>query len=92
LIELDRSLGDCIRRGETQSFADIARRQVGYVSLTSSAIDLAAAGKTTLAEAIATTSGLDDPLEETRTLKTLTLPESAADGDLADSLLSREAR
>ena len=92
LIELDRSLGDCIRRGETQSFADIARRQVGYVSLTSSAIDLAAAGKTTLAEAIATTSGLDDPLEETRTLKTLTLPESAADGDFADSLLSREAR
>ncbi len=50
LIELDRSLGDCIRRGDTQSFADTARHQMGYVSLTSSAIALAAAGKTTIAK------------------------------------------
>jgi MSHA biogenesis protein MshE len=88
LIELDRSLADCIRRGDTQAFADTARRQVGYSSLTSSAIDLAAAGKTTLAEVIATTSGLDDPLEETRSLKALTLPE----GELAEALLSGAAR
>jgi MSHA biogenesis protein MshE len=90
LIELDRSLADCIRRGEVQAFADTARRQVGYASLTSSAIDLAAAGKTTLAEAIATTSGLDDPLEETRSLKALTLP--AGEGALAEALLTGEAR
>jgi MSHA biogenesis protein MshE len=90
LIELDRSLADCIRRGETQSFADIARQQVGYTSLTSSAIDLAAAGKTTLAEAIATTSGLDDPLEETRSLKAL--PELAGEAELAEGLLSGGAR
>jgi MSHA biogenesis protein MshE len=88
LIELDRSLADCIRRGDSQAFADTARRQVGYASLTSSAIDLAAAGKTTLAEVIATTSGLDDPLEETRSLKALTLPE----GELAEALLSGATR
>jgi MSHA biogenesis protein MshE len=93
LIELDRSLADCIRRGETQNFADTARRQVGYASLTSSAIDLAALGKTTIAEAIATTSGLDDPLEETRSLKALKLPAGFGDeAELADGLLSAEAR
>jgi MSHA biogenesis protein MshE len=88
LIELDRSLGDCIRKGDTQSFADTARRQVGYVSLTSSAIALAAAGKTTIAEAIATTSGLDDPLEETRSLRALKLPVGENGELLDDAILS----
>jgi MSHA biogenesis protein MshE len=87
LIELDRTLGDCIRKGDTQAFADTARRQMGYVSLTSSAIALAAAGKTTIAEAIATTSGLDDPLEETRSLRALKLPEEGS-GELSDAILS----
>lgn len=88
LIELDRSLGDCIRKGDTQSFADTARRQMGYVSLTSSAIALAAAGKTTIAEAIATTSGLDDPLEETRSLRALKLPVNENGELLDDAILS----
>src|SRR5688572_3909724 len=95
LIELDRSLGDCIRRGDTQAFADTSRQQMGYVSLTSSAITLAASGKTTVAEAIATTSGLDDPLEETRSLRALKLPPGhpmADDAALAEGLLSGEAR
>jgi MSHA biogenesis protein MshE len=63
LIELDRGLADCIRRGDTHAFQDAARAQTGYSSLTRSAIELAAAGKTTLAEVIATTTGLDDPRE-----------------------------
>jgi MSHA biogenesis protein MshE len=91
LIELDRALGDCIRKGDTQAFADTARNQVGYVSLTSSAIALAAAGKTTISEAIATTSGLDDPLEETRSLRALKLP-AGSEAEFADGLLSAEAR
>ena len=66
LIEIDRPLADDIRSGDCQSFADKARTRSGYSSLTRSAIDLAALGKTTLAEAIATTSGLDDPLQEPR--------------------------
>ncbi len=61
LIEVDRPLADAIRRGDSQGFADAARLQPGYTSLTRSAIELAAAGTTTLAEVIATTSGLDDP-------------------------------
>jgi MSHA biogenesis protein MshE len=88
LIELDRSLADCIRKGNTQAFADVARQQMGYVSLTSSAIELAGQGKTTVAEAIATTSGLDDPLEETRSLRALKLPVPGDDAELADGLLS----
>jgi MSHA biogenesis protein MshE len=66
LIEVDRALADAIRRADPQGFADAARAQVGYTTLTRSAIDMAAAGKTTLAEVIATTSGLDDPLQEKR--------------------------
>jgi MSHA biogenesis protein MshE len=92
LIELDRTLGDAIRNGDTQKFADIARAQNDYSSLTRSAINLAAEGKTTISEAIATTSGLDDPLEqtreETRSMKALKLPEG---DDMSDALLSGQA-
>jgi MSHA biogenesis protein MshE len=66
LIELDRKLAESIRNNDPQAFADAARAQNGYSSLTRSAIDLAAKGNTTLAEAIATTTGLDDPLQEDR--------------------------
>jgi hypothetical protein len=57
---------------------------VGYTTLTRSAIDMAAAGKTTLGEVIATTSGLDDPLQE---------PRRAAPvlEELTDALLSGQA-
>ena len=87
LIEVDRALADAIRRADPQGFADAARAQVGYTTLTRSAIDMAAAGKTTLAEVIATTSGLDDPLQETRR----TAPPSALN-ELSDALLSGHAR
>jgi MSHA biogenesis protein MshE len=87
LIELDRALADCIRRNDTAAFADTARARNGYASLTRSAIDLAAAGKTTLAEAIATTSGLDDPLQEPRRA-VVGEPESE---ELTDALLSAHA-
>jgi len=86
LIEVDRALADAIRRADPQGFADAARAQVGYTTLTRSAIDMAAAGKTTLAEVIATTSGLDDPMQETRRT-----PLPASD-ELSDALLSGQAR
>jgi MSHA biogenesis protein MshE len=84
LIEVDRPLADAIRRADSQGFADAARAQVGYTTLTRSAIDMAAAGKTTLAEVIATTSGLDDPLQE---------PRRAAPAleELTDALLTGQA-
>ena len=65
LLEIDRGLADAIRRGDSVGFADAARRRPGYVSLTDGALDLAAQGVTSLAEAIAVTSGLEeseDPL------------------------------
>jgi MSHA biogenesis protein MshE len=84
LIEVDRSLADAIRRADPQGFADSARAQVGYTSLTRSAIDMAAGGKTTLAEVIATTSGLDDPLQDSRRA-------TPALEELSDALLSGQA-
>ena len=84
LIEVDRSLADAIRRADPQGFADSARAQVGYTSLTRSAIDMAAGGKTTLAEVIATTSGLDDPLQDSRRAP-------PAPDELTDALLSGQA-
>jgi MSHA biogenesis protein MshE len=84
LIEVDRTLADAIRRTDSQGFADAARAQVGYTTLTRSAIDMAAAGKTTLAEVIATTSGLDDPLQDSR--RAAPSPE-----ELTDALLSGQA-
>jgi len=87
LIELDRALADCIRRNDTAGFADTARAKNGYASLTRSAIDLAAMGKTTLTEAIATTSGLDDPLQEPRRV-VVGEPESE---ELTDAILSAHA-
>ncbi|MEO8019926.1 MAG: GspE/PulE family protein [Pseudomonadota bacterium] len=84
LIEVDRSLADAIRRADPQGFADSARAQVGYTSLTRSAIDMAAGGKTTLAEVIATTSGLDDPLQDARRA-------APASAELTDALLSGQA-
>jgi MSHA biogenesis protein MshE len=64
LIEVDRPLADAIRSADSRAFVAAARAQVGYTTLTRSAIDMAAAGKTTLAEVISSTSGLDDPLQE----------------------------
>ncbi|HEV7608409.1 MAG TPA: GspE/PulE family protein [Steroidobacteraceae bacterium] len=89
LIEVDRPLADAIRRSDPQGFADSARAQVGYTSLTRSAIDMAAGGKTTLAEVIATTSGLDDPLQDARRGSPASGPGPE---ELTDALLSGQAR
>ena len=65
LLEIDRGLADAIRRNDSIGFADAARARPGYVSLQQGALDLAAQGVTSLAEAIAVTSGLEeaeDPL------------------------------
>ncbi len=65
LLELDRGLTDFIRRNDSIGFAAAARLRPGFISLTQSAIQLAAQGGTTLSEAIGVTSGVeqnDDPL------------------------------
>jgi MSHA biogenesis protein MshE len=60
LLELDRPLADAIRRGDIFEFARMARAQRDYVALAQGAIDLAAAGVTTLAEAMSVGSGLEE--------------------------------
>jgi MSHA biogenesis protein MshE len=60
LLEIDRALADAVRRGDAEAFARIARTRPGYVPLASGAIDLALAGVTSLEEAMAVGSGLEE--------------------------------
>ena len=60
LLELDRTLADAIRRGDLKTLDEAAHARPDYVSLTQSALDLALRGVTTLAEAVAVTSGLEE--------------------------------
>jgi MSHA biogenesis protein MshE len=76
LLEIDRGLADAIRRGDSAGFADGARSRPGYVSLAQGALQLATQGLTSLAEAIAVTSGLEEADE----------PGVAGDPLVADAL------
>jgi MSHA biogenesis protein MshE len=60
LLEIDRGLADEIRRGDLEGFARAARAVPSYVPLAQSAIDLALAGGTSVAEAMAVGSGLEE--------------------------------
>jgi MSHA biogenesis protein MshE len=60
LLEIDRGLADEIRRGDLEGFARAARSRSGYVPLAQSAVDLALAGATSVAEAMAVGSGLEE--------------------------------
>jgi len=60
MLEIDRTMADAIRRGDHAHFMEVARTRSAYVPLVSSAIDLAASGVTSLAEAISVTSGIED--------------------------------
>ena len=73
ILEIDRALADAVRRGDLEGFARAARSSEGYVPLAQGAIDYALSGGTSLAEAMAVGSGLEEfvdvdqskPLEET---------------------------
>jgi MSHA biogenesis protein MshE len=60
LLEIDRGLADAIRRGDAIEFGNAARERPGFVSLAQGALQLASQGVTSLAEAIAVTSGLEE--------------------------------
>jgi MSHA biogenesis protein MshE len=60
LLEIDSALADSIRRGDLREFELTARSRPDYVSLATSAYDLAREGFTTVAEAIGVDSSLDD--------------------------------
>jgi MSHA biogenesis protein MshE len=60
LLEIDRVLADAIRRGDLRALDETAREHPNYVSLTQSALDLAARGVTTLEEVMAIASGVEE--------------------------------
>ncbi len=59
LLEVDRPLAEAIRSGDLGKLDAVARSRPDYISLTQSALDLAARGITSLAEVISITSGLE---------------------------------
>ncbi len=60
LLELDRALADAIRRGDAIQFAELARKRPDFKTLAEAALDLVANGTTSVAEAMAVTSGLEE--------------------------------
>lgn len=75
LLEMDRLLADSIRRGDIEEFLRAARAKDTYVPLAQRAIDLALAGVTSLAEAMAVGGGLEETVYEPDT----TLTDGAVD-------------
>jgi MSHA biogenesis protein MshE len=63
ILEIDRALADAVRRGDLEGFARAARSSEGYVPLAQGAIDFALSGMTSLAEAMAVGSGLEELVE-----------------------------
>jgi MSHA biogenesis protein MshE len=60
LLELDRELSDAIRKNDSLGFAEIVRRRDNFTTLADAALELVGSGVTSIAEAIAITSGLDE--------------------------------
>jgi len=60
LLEFDRALGDAVRREDLAAVEDAARRQAGFRSITSAALEAAATGQTSVAEVINQLAGLDE--------------------------------
>jgi len=82
ILEIDRALADCIRRGDLEAFIAATRVKDSYVPLVQSAIDLALAGTTSLAEVMAVGSGLEELVD----------PDITALSDAAvDNLLELQA-
>ena len=76
LLDIDRRLADAVRRGDLEGFARAARSHEGYVPLAQGAIDLALQGITSLSEAMAVGSGLEELVEvDSETV----LPQDAVD-------------
>jgi MSHA biogenesis protein MshE len=78
ILEMDRMLADKVRQGDLDGFVRSAAAKGSYVPLVQSAIDLVLTGMTTLAEAMAVGSGLDELIEA-----------AEAGADLAEPLVDR---
>ena len=68
ILEFDRILADAVRRGDIEGFVRAARSKDTYVPLAQGAIELALAGVTSLAEAMAIGSGLEELVDVDATI------------------------
>jgi MSHA biogenesis protein MshE len=84
LLELDRPLTDAIRRGDAIRFAEIARDRKDFVTLADAALELVANGATSVAEAMSSTSGLDENEPEVQQIESVS--QEDADSLLQDAL------
>jgi MSHA biogenesis protein MshE len=93
LLELDRSLAEAIRAGNLRELDEVARSRPGYISLTQSALDLAARGVTSLAEVISITSGLEQEEDLGGVTASRRSPFANAETDpLVEDVLTERAR
>jgi MSHA biogenesis protein MshE len=79
LLEIDREQADAIRRSDLQQFARLTAARRDYKPLAHSAIELAARGVTTLAEAMLSVSGIS---EEVATATTVTAAAAGEESEL----------
>jgi MSHA biogenesis protein MshE len=89
LLELDRSLADAIRRGDSGEFGRLVQDKNDYVTLTDGALQLVASGVTSVAEAIAVTSGLDENEPEVPRIEAVSQAETDS---LLEEALNAEQR
>jgi MSHA biogenesis protein MshE len=89
LLELDRSLADAIRRGDSGEFGRLVQNRNDYVTLTDGALQLVASGVTSVAEAIAVTSGLDENEPEVPRIEAVSQAETDS---LLEEALNAEQR
>jgi len=88
LLEIDRPLADAIRRGDLEGFARAARNSEHYRPVAQGAIDLALAGTTSLAEAMAIGVGLEELVDVE---PSMALPATPLAATAVDALLQRRA-
>lgn len=89
LLEIDRPLADAIRRGDPIEFAEILAKREDFTSLRDAALELVSTGVTSIDEAIAVTSGIDD---EEANVPELELVSQAETDSLLEDVLNETLR
>ncbi|OLE47804.1 MAG: MSHA biogenesis protein MshE [Acidobacteria bacterium 13_1_20CM_3_58_11] len=92
ILDVDRALADIIRRGDVEGFMQCARAKETYIPLAQGAIDLALSGVTSLAEAMAVGSGLEELMDLDGAPSNLERAPPAAAGALAEAAVENLLR
>ena len=93
LLEIDRALAEAIRSGNLRELDEVARSRPHYISLTQSALDLAARGVTSLAEVMSITNGLEQEEDLSGVTASRRSPFAGAEANsLLEDVLTERAR